>query len=701
MPTVFDISPDEFDDADLEIIPADPKPQDSGDEGFLTNLAGEATESMDAEGGGFLTLLKAASDSLKGFTREALNTATFGFSDVVAGAGAALAEELFGGDDGDPARAFNRPREERVEFREESPISSGVASFAGGFLNPVGGPAASFVKNTAGLTGATIKSGLVGAGFAGGQVSGEFVGESIGRLAEGKEIDLAAGAGRIGTGTALGATIGSVLPPGIKLAGFGGKLVVDFFRRFSKTGQATRALRKVAEALERDGFTAEQALERINRLGPDAALIDAGENSRALAFAVAGIPGKGKTQVTKFLRDRQEGVRNPKTGVIEGGQVNRIQDHIDDLVKANFFTETQRLANINNAAKFYKNAYASNQQIESRVIDRILKTPSGRRAFQLARKRMQDLMKNLSKTDPELAQQLIESGGKATGKGVGRGLKLEFLDQVKKELFDLETLARDKFGKATQGSGAISKLRRALTKELDDVDITGDYARARLTAGDKLANQEALEKGANFLSKTEFQNPEAMAASLAEMSPEARHLFRVGAAQALKGKLAEVVTRADATKKAIDIQSLEQKIRLAFGDNKRFKSYVDLLENEKELFRAVTEALGNSKTAARGEALADISKDTGKIAQGVRDFLDGNFARGIVNLLGGAKDRVSFTPRETDVIGEILTGRNITGLGKFTPRVVSPLTEAGRPADLGQALVKALSITAGSRTDSE
>ena len=148
----------------------------------------------------------------------------------------------------------------------------------------------------------------------------------------------------------------------------------------------------------------------------------------------------------------------------------------------------------------------------------------------------------------------------------------------------------------------------------------GDYAKARFLAGDKLANQEALEAGANFLSKSRFSNPEELGVALEKMSPEARHLFRVGAAQSLKGKLADVVSRSDATKKLIDIQNLERKIKIAFGDNKRFKLYTDLMEGEKDLFRAVTDILGNSKTAERGAALDDIAVDPGKIGQGRKRY---------------------------------------------------------------------------------
>jgi hypothetical protein len=274
-------------------------------------------------------------------------------------------------------------------------------------------------------------------------------------------------------------------------------------------------------------------------------------------------------------------------------------------------------------------------------------------------------MKNVSKTDPDLTAQLRETGGKVTGKGVGKGLKLEFLDQVKQNLWAVEQAKKTRLGAPTPESRAVSILRTKLINRLDEIDqgaTGGLYARARLAAGDDLANVEALQMGSNFMSKAEFSSPESLGIAIQDMTPEARHLFRVGMAQSLKGKVGEVVSRADAAKQLIDIQSLERKIQLGFGDNKKFQQYIGLMENEKELFRAVTEVLGNSKTAARGAALDDLAKDTGKLGQGVRDILSGDFFSATKNLLSGSVDRLTTTPKESDKIADILINRDITGL---------------------------------------
>ena len=109
-------------------------------------------------------LLDNAANNLRAFTAEALNTASFGLSDVIAGAGLALAEELFGGEDKDPGREFNRPQEEREQFKETNPISSFAASFMGGFLNPVAQKAGKLISGAEGLFKTTGAGAVVGGG---------------------------------------------------------------------------------------------------------------------------------------------------------------------------------------------------------------------------------------------------------------------------------------------------------------------------------------------------------------------------------------------------------------------------------------------------------------------------------------------------------------------------------------------------------
>lgn len=622
--------------------------------------------------------LASASEDFTNLTREALNTFTFGLSDIIAQSGEDVAQAVFGTTETAPDLTV---RQRRRQFAEENPTAAIAASLIGGFANPVAQRAGRFITQASNLPGTLARSTIVGAGLAGTQGAGESEGDIQERLVQ------------TGKSAALGATIGGAVPVvGGILRGAGSGLM-NIFGRFSDKKQATVALRKTAEALERDGLTPSQALQRIDELGDEAALIDVGPNSRALAFSAFGIPSKGKKTIQKFLTDRQEGVRNPKTGKIEGGQIRRIQESVDDLIPSNFFNERVRLANLNESGRLYDQAFAGNQNIESKVIDRLLKTPSGEKAFANARATLRDLQTNLSKTDPELTAAAKEVGI-TTGTGVGRGLKLQFLDQVKKELFDLETLAKTPLGIATQRSRAITILRRKLTQEMDNIDeinTGGAYSKARGLAEDKFVNQEALEKGNQFMSKSKFPSPEELQFELQDMGPQQLHLFRIGAAQALKAKIGDTVSRADATKKLLDIPALEQKIDAAFGDPDLFRAYTKLLENEKELFRAVSDVLGNSKTAERLAAQAEAGLDPAILLDTAQQLARGNIFQGAANFGRQALNRLKIPPVQADELAEVLTSRNIEGLQK----VLQPGPNIGR---LGrdEALVRTLSQQAGS-----
>lgn len=643
-------------------------------EEIQTALTGiQATPAPAKEEGSFLGDI---AENVTGFTQEALNTATFGLSDIVAEAGESLAQKLFGDETTAPEKT---PIERRKAFSEENPKTAIIASIIGGLANPVGQKIGGVIAKAPGTLSAVGRGSAGGAGLGAAQAGGEARGDIQEQVVE------------AGEGAALGATVGAVIPGVIgagKLAGSGIRNLVE---RFSSKVQSTVALRKVAESLERDGFTAEQALKRIDELGPEAALLDVGPNSRALAFTAFGIPGKGKTRIQKFLDDRQQGVRDPKTGIVKGGQIARIEEHINKLVPENFFNQRQALANIDESSKLFSAAFNANQNIESQVIDRILKTPAGKEAFKNAGVTLRNLQTNVSKVDPELTQLAKEAGLPSTGRGVGKGLKLQFLDQVKKELFDLETLAKTTFGKPTEKSRAITMLRRNLVKELDEVDALkgGAYSKARGLAGDKIANQEALEKGAEFMSKAKFGSPTELRLSLQEMTPEARHLFRVGAAQALKAKIGDTVSRADAVKKLLDIPALEDRILFAFGDKKLFAQYTKFLENEKDLFRAVTDVLGNSKTAERTAAQAEAGLDPAQLLEGVRQVGLGNLVQGGFNIVKGALERVATPARRPEAIAKILTGRNIQGLENIVPKV-SQITQQGAPRTIEETLIRAL-----------
>lgn len=173
------------------------------------------------------------------------------------------------------------------------------------------------------------------------------------------------------------------------------------------------------------------------------------------------------------------------------------------------------------ASPLYQEAFGANRSVASPLIDRIVRTPAGKDALQFAIERMQNRMTLAGVPDPELTAALKEAVelGKADPSkgGVASGLKLETWDLVKQGLGEAERAAK---ARALNGNGKMSDardigdLRRALTKELDRLDITaqagpnslkpegGAYARARAAFGDASEEIDALKDGGvGFINK--------------------------------------------------------------------------------------------------------------------------------------------------------------------------------------------------------
>ena len=73
--------------------------------------------------------------------------------------------------------------------------------------------------------------------------------------------------------------------------------------------------------------------------------------------------------------------------------------------------------------------------------------------------------------------------------------------------------------------------------------------------------------------------------------------------------------------------------------------------------------MGNSQTA-KNEASIEASKiDTGKIVRGVQR-VGKQDAGGLVDIIGGLKDKFVMPEPASDELGKLLTGRNLQGLKK-------------------------------------
>lgn len=460
--------------------------------------------------------------------------------------------------------------------------------------------------------------------------------------AEGGPIERLRGAGE---GAGFGLTAGLIAPPAIKLTGKALRAAIDRAARLVPEAwkRSTPAQRKVVESLLRDGFTPEQAATRLQQLGDDAALIDVGTNTQGLGRSAATIPGPGKTKLTDFLRGRQEGVRGP-SNVLQGGQTNRITEAIDDLVPERFGGAKKAVEEARRGfGKDYSAAHLSDDLVDiapvlSSIDDEIAKSKGG-----------------IKSALQKVKSYLVNEAGKPE-------TTIETLHQAKMAIDDLMS------GEARSSMGRVAKARiRAYQDDLiKAIEKAGEggarYQAGRMGTAGAWRLDEALDNGSEFMLKRAFKGPEDMAEYLARLSPEELHAFRIGAAQALKTKINDVVVRADTTKRIMDIPALEQKIRAAFGDDDLFRRYIDTLQNERTMYDSYAKALMGSRTAELTAEQLDSALDRGRIGQGVANIAKGNYGRGAMDIAMGVKDRATMSPRLSSGLADLLTGRDVAGL---------------------------------------
>lgn len=608
--------------------------------------------------------LGAVADYARGTQEKVSEGITFGLVDEARAAGQATGDAIANVFEGKPLdwgnsydAAIKRVRGEQDQFSAENPITATTAEIGGAFVNPLSKmlPFGSKEK----MLPKILKSGAAGA------TMGALYG---GGNAEGGPANRLEGAA---WGLGIGGLTGGVAPPVISGIGKGYQAIANQTINRLPQQATTAAQRKVVEALQADGLTLQQAEARLAELGPEAALLDVGPNSQSLARAVYTQPGEGKTTIGDKLISRQEGVRNPDTKVLEGGQSARVTQGINDLIPGDAratreAVKTQRTAQGAN----YEAAKAADDVVDVQPViasldDEIAKSKGGiRSALEKVRSYMVD-----AEGRPEIT--------------------IDTLHQAKMAIDDLMS------GEARTSMGNVAKARvRAYQDQLvDAIESAGEagtkYRDGRLGTAAAWRINDALESGEQFMLKR-AGTADDIGDMLKGMRPEEQEAFRTGAAQALKTKIGDMNNRSDVTKKLMDIPNLEAKIKTAFGSDEAFKKYITGLENEKTFFDAYANITKGSRTGEVLAEQADAGVDRGRIIQGIREtFMPNTIAdipQGLMNIAGGVKDRALLPAPMRSELGKILTGQDLTAL-----------RQTSQMAQLSDARNKALSrlLTSG------
>lgn len=489
------------------------------------------------------------------------------------------------------------------------------------------------------------------------------------------------GVGNRLTGGAIGGTVGTLVggaaPSVIQGASKGAQFIADQTLNRLPSRAATAAQRKVAEAIMRDfpDMTADDALaaaaKRVQDLGPEAALLDVGPNTQSLARGAYTVPGEARTNIGQFLRTRQEGTRGANN-VLEGGQINRIAQGLDDVTPARARGTVDELTarRMADAGPLYDEAF-SKQGVYTDRLQQFLDDPTARAG--LGRGLEVQRLEALAQGKPFNPSDAAVTGFNEAGDPIiGNVPNMRTWDAIKRGLDAMIDGETDSVtGRMTQRGRALTQAKQSFVRELDNLNPV--YAEARAAYSGPSQLRDAVDMGSKFMNRAAMGNSDDMAASLKGMSPDELHYFRIGAVQQLRDKLGNLNTRSDATKRLMDIPELEAKIRLAFGDDQVFSRYIDMLQNERQMFDTYGKIMGGSRTAEVMAEQADAGIDKGRIAQGVTSIVSPyspmDFMRGIGDVAGGLKDRATITGPVSGRLTEMLLGRSVDPLRTSMQRV--------------------------------
>ncbi len=251
-------------------------------------------------------------------------------------------------------------------------------------------------------------------------------------------------------------------------------------------------------------------LEAAQKIDPHARAIDVmaqeqdgipgAPNVLGLAKSIAQSPGVGRSLAAEMVKRGYTATQDI------GNSFNR------GLSGSDFYNiKNDAIQSKEGTGPLYDAAYShpGNQNVQSPVINRILKTDAGKSALQYAAKRINADMSQMVKPDPELAAQ-AKLAGQAVRGGVGKGLKLQTYQYIK-EGFDEQISKAYRAGENGLGS-SLTAQKNTLINQLDSFDATksngqpGAYAQARKTYSTAAKIQEAADNGRKFMS----QDPEAI-----------------------------------------------------------------------------------------------------------------------------------------------------------------------------------------------
>jgi hypothetical protein len=555
--------------------------------------------------------------------RDALATLqgpTFGFGDEIIGGVVGGAKTLFND------KPLRQNYEETRDFvrgavdqqKKEAPGRTAMSQMIASL--PVGGPLAKLLPGGASLVGQTLAAAGVG-GLTG----------AINALGDSEAKDTAGLAADVQRGGGLGLAMGGAFLPIARGVTAAGQVVAS---HLNDSAAVQYARQKLAEAFARDQRTVPQAAARLDRLGPEATIADAGgQNTRQMLDTLATLPGQTKNQVENLIHSRQAGRADRMIGAAEsafGTGGVRMASQVDDWLQ-------QR-------AQQAGPLYAQVRQIQLspdaellNIVRAAEQLGAGKQARTIATANRESYSLN-----PNSPTQFA----------------LSDLDYMKQGLYQLVQKNTNPDGKLTPVGGAVEKLRQSLVQKLDDMTggASGVYAQARQAFAGPSELMDAARLGRTALTKDDA----TIKTLQTNMTQSERDAFALGAFESLRAKLG---ARAGQTQ-IMELwreKGMQEKLQAIFGSERAYREFAASVAKERQLKQLETVGRG-SQTASRLYGAGDLDAPAVQAAgQAVTSAVSGNVP-GVVQSASNIWNRVKLPEPVRDQMGQILLSRNKRGL---------------------------------------
>jgi hypothetical protein len=174
---------------------------------------------------------------------------------------------------------------------------------------------------------------------------------------------------------------------------------------------------------------------------------------------------------------------------------------------------------------------------------------------------------------------------------------MRVLDMAKRGLDHLiQQDRKENFGKLSQNGVSLNALRQAYVREIDNLDTSGVYRRARAAYAGPARSKEMLELGEEIFSSS----PEEVTALVRDATPSELEFYRMGVAGKMRERILQSDFSADEAKKLVRNPWQERLLRPVFKTPQDYDEFVNkIVPDETRMFNMRRAITGGSQTAER------------------------------------------------------------------------------------------------------